>query len=52
MEMRLQQVPQAKNHQVDELARLTSSLGEWITQEIVAQMELLPYLEANPSPKV
>lgn len=41
MEMWLKQVSQAENHHADELAQLTSSLEEWITEEIVAQVELL-----------
>lgn len=35
MEMQLKQVPRAENHQEDKLARLVSSLGEWITREIM-----------------
>lgn len=42
VEMWLKQVPWVENHWADELAWLTSSLGEWTTWKIMAQVELFP----------
>lgn len=41
VKMQLKQVHWAKNHWANKLAWLASSFREWITQEIVAQVELL-----------
>lgn len=48
----MKKIPWVKNQLINELARSVSSLGEWTIREIVAQVELLPQLEANSSPEV
>lgn len=48
VEMQLKQVPHAKNNQADELAHFASSLEDWTTLEVVAQVGLISLLDSDP----
>lgn len=45
VEARLKQIPWTKNSKIDELAHLASSIGDWLSREVIMQMKLLPQME-------
>lgn len=48
MEVRLKQVPRVKYSKANNLTCLASSLGDWLTREVMMQMELLLQVETKP----